>query len=150
MEYNTVKDEHDALQAAHDETEELLQTLLTGLSSSNTKSGGGYMGQIEEKRKAAAQAEAEAKQFNTKLTMRQEELKGLQAQYKKVEREAKDSARNLESMRATVESFKKKVAETGWSQERETEHEAQLRDAKNKVRHLTEVCFPFDACPYMR
>ena len=68
-----------------------------------------------------------------------EELKELEARWKAVEREASDGARNLEAMSAAVEGFKKRLSETGWSEEKEQAHESALREAKQEVRRLTEV-----------
>ena len=117
-----------------------MQSLLTGLSSNNgANSGGGFLGQIADARKEAAQAGAEQTQAEKKLQLAQEKLKELDKQFKTVEREAKDGARNLENMRAAVESLKRNLAGTGWSAEQEQAHDTALRDAKNEVRRLTEV-----------
>ncbi|KAI0739697.1 condensin complex subunit SMC2 [Daedaleopsis nitida] len=137
----TVKEKQDALDAALNNTDSLLQSLVTGLSSSNNgaNTGGGYMGQISEAEERKAHAGAEEQQAKVQLGMKEKELVELEGRYKKVEREAKDSARNLDSMRATVESFKKKISETGWSDEQEQKHENDLREAKNQVRHFAEA-----------
>ncbi|KAI0704404.1 condensin complex subunit SMC2 [Cerioporus squamosus] len=138
--HTTVKDKHTTLQTALTNAEELLQTLLTGLSSNNPgQTGGGYMGQIADAKSRAAHAGAEQEQFKVQLQMKEKELKELEARWKTVEREASDGARNLEAMRAAVDGFKKRLAETGWSDEKEQAHEAALRDAKQEVRRLTEI-----------
>ena len=141
-EYNAVKEKHTSLQTAQNSAEELLQTLLTGLSSNkgDGNTGGGYMGQIADAEKRMTEAKAEESQFTTKLEMKQAALKELQAKHKQVADEVRDSARNLEALKTTVENFKRKVAETGWSEEKEQAHETALREAKHKVRNLTEVC----------
>ena len=76
-----------------------------------------------------------------KLGMAEKELKALEARWKAVEREAGDNARALDEMRAAVEKCKKKIAEMGWSTEKEQAHENAVREAKNDVRSLTEVWF---------
>ena len=86
-----------------------------------------------------AQASTEAEQSRVKLGMSEKELKTLEARWKEVEREAGEGKRNLEAMRAEIEKFRKKVAETGWSTEKEQEGEQALRAARNEVRQLTEV-----------
>ncbi|KAI0367877.1 condensin complex subunit SMC2 [Pilatotrama ljubarskyi] len=136
----TVKDKHNTLQAALTNTEELLQTLLTGLSSNKEGSagGGGYMGQLSDARTRAAQAAAEEEQSRVKLGMKEKELKELEARWKAVEREAGDNARTLEQMRSDVDKCKGKIAETGWSAEKEQAHEADIRSAKESVRELTQ------------
>ena len=63
-----VKEKQDSLQAALTSSEELLQSLLTGLSSNNgaNAGGGGYMGQLSDARTRAAQAAAEEEQCRVK------------------------------------------------------------------------------------
>ena len=135
-----MKDKHTALETALASKDELLQTLMTGVSSNNDgNSGGGYLGQIADARGRISQGNAEEEQANRKLDMAQKELKSLQDSWKTVEREAKDAARNLDGMRAAVEDLKKKMGQTGWSAEKEQAHETALRDAKNECRRLTEV-----------
>ncbi|OSD02346.1 condensin complex subunit SMC2, partial [Trametes coccinea BRFM310] len=136
-----VQEKHNSLQASLTKAEELLQTLLTGLSSnkSGNAGGGGYMGQLSDARTRAAQASAEEEQCRVKLAMAEKELKDLEARWKAVEREASEGARQLEAMRADVEKRKLRVAETGWSTEKEQAHDAAMKQAKDDVRELTET-----------
>ncbi|KZT03117.1 condensin complex subunit SMC2 [Laetiporus sulphureus 93-53] len=135
----SVKDKHNALQASLSNAEELLQTLLTGLTSKSAgHTGGGYMGQLAEARTRLAQANTEEEQTKVKLTMRRKELKDLETRWKEVEREAGDGERRLRSTRAEIEAFKKRVAQSGWSTDKEKEGEAALKAAKVEVRRLTE------------
>ncbi|KAI0641717.1 condensin complex subunit SMC2 [Trametes meyenii] len=137
----TVNDKNKDLQTKLTTAEELLQTLLTGLSSNNSGNtgGGGYMGQLSDARTRAAQASAEEEQSRVQLTMAEKELKALEARWKAVEREAGEGARQLEAMRGDVDKMKRKIAETGWSNEKEQAHTVAIRDAKEEVRRLTEV-----------
>ncbi|KAH7922255.1 condensin complex subunit SMC2 [Leucogyrophana mollusca] len=137
--YQAVKDKHNATQAALANSEELLQTLLTGLSSSGQgNSGGGYMGQLADAKARLAQGAAEEEQSRVKLNMSEKELKGLEVRWKDVEREASDGKKNLENMKADVEKVRRKVAECGWSAENEQDGDTALRTAKGQVRQLTE------------
>lgn len=97
------------------------------------------MGQLADARTRSAQAAAEEEQSRVKLGMAEKELKGLEARWKAVEREAGEGARTLEGMRGDVEKCKKRIAETGWSAEKEQAHEAAIREAKDKVRDLAQV-----------
>ena len=95
--FTAVRDKHAALEKTLASAEELLQTLLTGLSSNNDgNTGGGYLGQIADARGRASEARAEEEQANVKLQMSEKELKALQERWKAVEREANDGARKLE------------------------------------------------------
>lgn len=139
--HGVVKDKHTALQTELSNAEELLQTLLTGLSSSGaSNTGGGYMGQLADAKARLAQASTEEEQSRVKLGMSQNELKALEARWKEVEREAGEGKKNLQAMRAEVDSLKKKLSASGWNEEKESEREAALRTAKAEVRLFTEVC----------
>lgn len=139
--YATVKAEHTENQKTLTTAEELLQTLLTGLSSSGTgnSGGGGYMGQLADAKAKLAQATAEEEQSRVKLGMGEKELKVLEGRWKEVEREAGDGKKNFEKVKAETEKFKRKVEESGWSAEKEREGVDALRAAKGEERRLTEV-----------
>lgn len=138
--YGSIKEKHTVLQTALSNAEELLQTLLTGLTSGGSNNtGGGYMGQLADAKARLAQASTEEEQSRVKLAMSEKESKALEARWKEVEREAGDGRRNLDAMKVDVEKFRKKVSETGWDAEKEKEGEQALRTARNEVRQLTEV-----------
>ena len=139
--YATVKAEHTENQKTLTTAEELLQTLLTGLSSSGigNSGGGGYMGQLADAKAKLAQATAEEEQSRVKLGMGEKELKVLEGRWKEVEREAGDGKKNFEKVKAETEKFKRKVEESGWSAEKEREGVDALRAAKGEERRLTEV-----------
>ncbi|KAI5123009.1 hypothetical protein M0805_007631 [Coniferiporia weirii] len=135
--HNSVKETHATTQTALNSKEELLQTLLTGLSSSSS-TGGGYMGQLAEAKARLAQAAAEEEQSRVKLGMSQKDLKTLEKRWKEVEREAGEGERNLEAKKREVETLRKRVEASGWSTEKETQSEMSLRTARAEVRQLTE------------
>lgn len=120
--------------------EELLQNLLTGLSSSST-TGGGYMGQLADAKARQAHAAGEEEQSRLKLGMSQKELKALEKRWKEVEKEAGEGKRKLKEKETEVEKLRKKVEASGWSSEKESQNEMALRSAKATVRQLTEVFF---------
>lgn len=145
--YGKVRDEHTTNQTKLATAEELLQTLLTGLSSKGANnSGGGYMGQLAEARSRIAQGEAEEEQSKVKLGMSEKELKTLEGRWKEVEKEAQKGKRNVEAMKASVEDYRQKVAESGWNEEMEKAGDAKLREAKAEVRSLNDVRFLFKGC----
>jgi len=141
--YASVKEKHTSTQAALSKAEELLQTLLTGLSSSRTgnATGGGYMGQLADAKAQLAHASAEEEQIRVRLGMSERELKTLASRWKEVEREANDGKKNLAALKSDVERFRKKVSESGWSAEQEREGEIALSRAKGELRQFTEVSY---------
>ncbi len=94
--HKSAKDKYTEMEADVLKSEELLQTLLTGVSSKkDNNTGGGYMGQLAEAKARIAQGKAEEEQSRVKLGMREKELQALQKKMKEVEREAGDSAKML-------------------------------------------------------
>ncbi|KAJ7671669.1 condensin complex subunit SMC2 [Mycena polygramma] len=140
--HKTVKDKHNGLADKLGTAEELLQSLLTGLSNNKdnkTTGGGGYMGQLATARQQAAQASAEEKQSRVKLGMSEKELLAQEARWKALERDASDGRKKLQAMQATVEGCRNKVAQCAWSEEKENASEGRLKELKSQVRSLEET-----------
>lgn len=137
--YQEVKKKSDATQAALSNSEELLQSLLTGLSSSNTNnSGGGYMGQLADAKARQAQGSVEEEQNRMKLSMNEKELRATEAKRKELEKDAHQGQRNLANMKAHVNKLKQQLAACGWSAEQQQASETDLRSAREQARQLTE------------
>ncbi|KAI0052778.1 condensin complex subunit SMC2 [Auriscalpium vulgare] len=136
--YTTVKDKHTETQTRLANSEDLLQTLLTGLAGSNHNTGGGYLGQLADAKARLAHATAEEQQLRTKLSMSEKELKTLEARWKSVEKEAGDDARKLGIIKAEVEKRKRAIASSGWNAELEHQRETALKEGRNAVSRLTQ------------
>lgn len=138
--YQGVKTSHDVIQATLTNSEELLQTLLTGVSTSNTgNTGGGYLGQIAEAKARLAQGAAEEEQNRLKLLMNEKELKALEAKWKDVEKDAHQGQQNLTRMKAELDKLKRQLVECGWSAEQQQQCDIELRTARGIVNERTEV-----------
>ncbi|KAF9005165.1 condensin complex subunit SMC2 [Cyathus striatus] len=137
--FSKLKDKHSGMSDSLANAEELLQSLLTGLSSNNANtSGGGYMGQLADAKQRIAQGAAEEEQSKVKLGMAEKELKTLEARAKNLQREADESNKKVESMKNAVESLQSKVTACGWNAEKEKTHEEKLKEAKTTVRSMSE------------
>ena len=116
-------------------SEELLQTLLTGVTSSSSgNTGGGYLGQIADARARLTQATTEEEQSRMKLGMSQKELKTLETKWRDVERDAQDGQKKLDLISAQVEKLKKQVVDSGWSEEAEQRSQQRLNEARSECR----------------
>jgi structural maintenance of chromosome 2 len=139
-EYNAVKEKHTATQNSLASSEDLLQTLLTGLAGTSAQaSGGGYMGQIADARARLAQAAAEEEQIRVKLDMGRRELGELEKRWKAVEREASQGECDIKKMQVEVETLRKKADSTGWNEEKERGSVEALRNAKDNANRRTQV-----------
>ncbi|PPQ99377.1 hypothetical protein CVT24_009207 [Panaeolus cyanescens] len=135
--YDKLKQEEDALTQKHASDEELLQTLLTGLSSSSNKNkGGGYMGQLADAKAKMAQAAAEEEQNRTKLNMNNLELKNLETKMKTFAKEAADNMKKLQTIQASVQACEKRLTDCGWSADKEKDLDMRLRQARQDVKDL--------------
>ena len=138
--HSKLKDKHSILEAKLASDEELLQTLLTGLSSSGAKNkGGGYMGQLADARATIAKATAEEQQGRVKLVMSEKELVDLENRMRTFAKEAADNVKKLENLKAAVEALEGKVNTSGWSAEQEQDLDKQLKEAHNLSKHFYEV-----------
>ncbi|TFK38366.1 condensin complex subunit SMC2 [Crucibulum laeve] len=141
VKYTTIKDTHTTKSNAMSTDEELLQTLLTGLSSTGAKNtGGGYMGQLADAKARVSQGAAEQEQSKKKLQMKEKELNTLEARWTEFEREDRESRKKMENMKAAVEALRAKVAASGWNVEKEKEGDTKLKETKGAVRSLAEKC----------
>ncbi|PBK71761.1 condensin complex subunit SMC2 [Armillaria solidipes] len=138
-EHTTVKDDHTKIQQKLTSDEELLQSLLTGLSSSNTNTnGGGYLGQIAEARARGAQARAEEEQSKITLSMQEKDLKDRQNRWKEVERDAGEGKRKIQALKAELERCRQQSERCGWNREMEETFENRLRVLKALIRQLID------------
>lgn len=134
------KEKHAVLQSQLATSEELLQTLVTGLSSSNHNSAaGGYLGQLADAKARAASAATEEEEARMRMTMVEKELKEKEVKWKAVEKEAGDGEKSLTKARKDVQILEAKLASISWDSGKEQEADAQIREAREQVRSLTEV-----------
>ncbi|RSH91525.1 Structural maintenance of chromosomes protein 2 [Saitozyma podzolica] len=112
---------YDAGIAELAKTEELLQTLITGLSSNNAddENAGGYMGQLAEAKARLAAAGTEAEQAKVKMGLAEKEIKEKEPRAKKAEKEGEGALKELAGKRADVEKLRKKVEAAGWDEGKE-------------------------------
>ncbi|EIW72205.1 nuclear condensin complex protein [Tremella mesenterica] len=120
--------------------EELLQTLLTGLSSSNVddENAGGYMGQLAEAKARLAQAGTEAEQAKVRIGAAEKEIKEKEPRAKKAEKEGEGALKELASKRADIEKLKKRVEAAGWDDNKEREMLEKQAEHSSEMAELME------------
>ncbi|KIY44458.1 condensin complex subunit SMC2 [Fistulina hepatica ATCC 64428] len=154
--HTEIENEHKAAQAKLSSAEELLQTLLTGLSS-NAKTAtvtgggkqdfshssrliahqdnqGGYLGQIADAKSCATAAAADEQQSQVKLDMAQKELATLEKRFKEVKNEVNDNAARLERLRGEADAVRTQLERCGWNQEQEEQGTQALENLKHQIR----------------
>lgn len=140
--YASVKEAQTAAQTKLASSEELLQTLITGLAASRSTedtNGGGYLGQISQAKKRVADAATEEEAARLRLVMVEKDLKEKDAKRKQLEKEGGDGEKALAKGRKELEDLRKKIEATGWNAEKEAEAGRQAKDAKEAAKALNEV-----------
>lgn len=97
------------------------------------------MGQIADSRARIAQGAAEEEQARMNLEMSNKELTGLEAQFKKVEKDAGDGKKRVETTRRALADTQKRLAACEWTVEAEQEGEARGTQLRSQVRNLSDV-----------
>jgi structural maintenance of chromosome 2 len=137
--YAELKQAYDAGAEELARTEELLQTLLTGLSSSKDDEGaGGYMGALAEAKARLAAAGTEAEQAKVKIGLAEREIKDKEPRAKKAEKEGEGLVKELATKRAEVEELRARVNACGWDEDKERSLLERQAEHSQKIAHLSE------------
>ena len=136
-----VKAAHDAGVAELAKAEELLQSLITGLSSGNgdDDNAGGYMGQLAEAKARVSAAGTEIEQAKVKITAAEKEIKEKEPKAKKAEKEGESLLKELREKKAEVEKLQKKLEGGSWDEGREADLLQRQADQSGTMADLLEV-----------
>ncbi|KAL1922238.1 uncharacterized protein VTP21DRAFT_9777 [Calcarisporiella thermophila] len=116
--YNSLKSTHDQKAADLRKSEELLQTLTTGVSGKEGHESG-YMEQLQEARNEASHAQTEIEQAKLMISHLKRELKEKEPQAIKATKENKGLLEDLERAKRVVEEMKKKLSKISWEPSQE-------------------------------
>lgn len=136
-----MKDAYDAGQSELSKLEELLQSLLTGLSSNKNdeENAGGYLGQLAEAKARLAAAGTEAEQAKVKIGLAEKELKEKEPRAKKAEKDGEGLIKELAAKRTQLEKLRKQVESAGWDEQQEREMLESQAQHQSKMTELMEV-----------
>ncbi|ORX40472.1 P-loop containing nucleoside triphosphate hydrolase protein [Kockovaella imperatae] len=135
-----VKAAYDAGVSELAKAEELLQSLITGLSTNdgNDDNAGGYMGQLAEAKARLSAAGTEMEQAKVKITASEKEVKEKEPKAKKAEKEGESVLKELRDKKAAVEALHKKLAGGSWDEGREKDLLERQADQSSKLAELME------------
>jgi structural maintenance of chromosome 2 len=138
--FATLKSTYDASVASLQQSEDLLQSLVTGLSSSSAadSSSSGYMGQLAAARAKLASIGSEAEQARLRTEHLQRELKDKEPRAKKAEGEGRGLISELESTKEARAKLEAELANLGWDEQSEVDLRAAKEKASAQVRELVE------------
>jgi structural maintenance of chromosome 2 len=121
--------------------EELLQTLITGLSSSSDdqQGAGGYMGQLADAKAQLSAVGTETEQAKVKISLAEKEIKEKEPRAKKAEKEGEGLVKELEMKKKEVEVLHKRLEKMGFDERGEEEKREQRRVLGDRLMGLMEV-----------
>lgn len=138
-EYAELKAKYDEVTAALKASEDLLQSLLTGISSSDESTSSGFMGQLAQARALASSLGTEAERARARIEHLQKEVKEKEPKAKKAAADSKGLMSELEQTRKEQKALEVALGKLDWDEEKE----GSLRDRKDvenaAVRKLLEV-----------
>ena len=136
-----IKSEYDASITEIAKAEELLQTLLTGLSANSSKEGeaaGGYMGQLAEAKAQVAGAGTEAEQAKITIAITEKELKEKEPRAKKALKEGEGGTQKLQGEKKKLTELKAKLAKLDWDEQKEKDLSQRRADLEESIATLSE------------
>lgn len=145
--FNALKSTYDLSVASLRSSEDLLQTLLTGLASSSEESASsGYMGQLATLKSAISTLGMEGERAKARIEYLGKELAEKEPKAKAAEKEGKGLHGELEKARKELSALEKSLSGLGWSEERGETLRASRDDVWTRVRQLREVGLSFLLC----
>ena len=111
--YDALLATHDALATSLAQSEELLQTLTTGVSGAADSSSSGYMGQLAAAKARVAQLGAEVEQTRVKIAHMTRELKDKEPRARQAQGDGADLVGELERARTDQARLEAELAKLG-------------------------------------
>lgn len=136
------KQEYDTATKDLAKAEELLQTLITGLSANSNEEGeaaGGYMGQLAEAKAMMAAAATEAEQAKMKIGLLEKELKDKEPRAKKASKEGEGLTKEYDSAKKKLETLRASMGKMDWDENREKELSNRKAELDERIAGLVEV-----------
>lgn len=137
--FASLKASYDTSTTSLKASEDLLQSLLTGMSSSDDSTSSGFMGQLATAKALASTLGTEAERAKARIDHLQKEVKEKEPKAKKAASEGKGLLGELEQVKKERVALEKALGKLDWDEEKESA----LRDRKDveskAVRKLLEV-----------
>lgn len=141
-EFTKLKADFDGATEQLRKSEELLQTLVTGLASDGGAEGeassGGFMGQLAAARQKLADVSSEAEQAKVRIGHLNKELKEKEPRARKLEKEGGGLTEELAKARKQVEAAEKDLASVHWDEAKGGALDERREAVATRVRGLRE------------
>ncbi|KAI7888400.1 SMCs flexible hinge [Mucor mucedo] len=142
--YEKVNNEYELFKKTYDEkteemknTDELLQTLTTGISAEEGRENG-YMEQLQQSKNAANGASTLEEQASLKMRHMRKELSEKEPQAARALAESQGSVLSLEKKKAEIVELEKKLSVLDWNPQIETDLLSRKRQEQDTINELYE------------
>ncbi|RUS34192.1 RecF/RecN/SMC [Jimgerdemannia flammicorona] len=135
--FDALKKTYDVMAEQARKNEELLQTLVTGVSAEEGHENG-YMEQLQEAKNTASQASTEEEQAKLKISHLKKECKEKQDQANKTERENSGLLKDLGKAKKEKQDLEIRLSKMDWEPNREAELLGRKSAEQDVVAELTE------------
>ncbi|CAG8465644.1 10085_t:CDS:10, partial [Dentiscutata heterogama] len=137
--FDQIKKDHDEKSEKVRKSDELLQTLSTGVSAQEGHENG-YMEQLQEAKNNATQAKTELEQAKLKISHLEKELKEKEPQAQKAQKDGKGLLSTLESAKKTAQNLHANLSKIDWDQSRMEDLLKKKLIEEKAIQDLTEKC----------
>ncbi|KAI5475198.1 nuclear condensin complex protein, partial [Pseudohyphozyma bogoriensis] len=136
--YEALKATYDVSVSSLEASENLLQTLVTGISSSSEDASAGFMGQLAATKATASNAKTEAEKAKTRIKSLEKELSVKEPKAKKASSEGTGLVGELEDAKKEVTVLEGKLGKLGWNEEVGEALRTRKEEVEKVVRKLLE------------
>lgn len=140
--YAAEKEAYDSLVTSLEKAEELLQTLVTGLSANSKEDGevaGGYMGQLAEAKNRLAAAGTEAEQAKVMIAVLERDLKDKEPKAKKAAKDGEGLTKEVASARKRLEELQASIGNMNFDEARQEDMMRLHGEHSEKIAGLSQV-----------
>ncbi|KAJ8103060.1 RecF/RecN/SMC [Lipomyces tetrasporus] len=134
--FHTMKDAYDALCAEAQRTEELLETLQTGVASKEGQKNG-FMDQLEEARACASQSKTRQEQIKLQIAHLQKRLKELEPRARQARQQNQNLCDKLERMKSEYQAMQAALSSMNFDPQVHEGMKQQEATSESKIRELT-------------
>ncbi len=140
--YATEKEAYDSLVTGLEKAEELLQTLVTGLSANTKEDGeatGGYMGQLAEAKNRLVAAGTEAEQAKVMIGVLERDLKEKEPKAKKAAKDGEGLTKEFAAAKKRLEELQSSIGGMKFDEARQQEMMRLHGEHSEKIAGLSQV-----------
>ncbi|KAM0749892.1 RecF/RecN/SMC protein [Meredithblackwellia eburnea MCA 4105] len=136
--FASLKSTYDASVLSLKASEDLLQTLITGISSTDESTSSGFMGQLAAARTLASNMGTEAERSKKRIEHLQKELKDKEPKAKKAQSEGKGLLTELEAAKKEQAQLQAAMQKLDWDEEKAESLRSRKENEGAAVRKLLE------------